>query len=98
MIFSLLRTVVLHNSLVAMLQGSEKFKQLKIENKFESENSTHSNMELLWSHTNLMLKQEQVYCKDSKPPIDTTEIPMIFTEQKDGNHYSANVRHSWHMT
>lgn len=55
-------------------------------------------MELLWSHTNLMLKQEQVYCKDSKPPIDTTEIPMIFTEQKDGNHYSANVRHSWHMT
>ena len=117
MIFSLLRTVVLHNSLVAMLHdiscmllccffcriditrnGSEKFKQLKIENKFEGENSTHSNMELLWSHTNLMLKQEKVYCKDSKPPIDTTEIPMISTEQKDGKYYSANVRHSWHMT
>ena len=67
---------------------------LKIENKFEDVDSTHSNMGFLWSHANLMLNQERGYCKDPEIPKSTTEIPMI----SYGKNYSAKVRHNGHMT
>ena len=76
-------------------KGSEKFKHLKIENEFQGDNSTHSYMEFLRSHANLMLKQEKEDCQYQNSSKDTTEIPMIST---DGRYYSANVRHSGCMT
>ena len=71
-------------------KGSEKFKHLKIENEFQGDNSTLSYMELL--------KQEKEDCQDQNSPKDTTEIPMISTDQEDETYYSANVRHSGRMT
>lgn len=45
-----------------------------------------------------LLKQEKEDCQDQNSPKDTTEIPMISTDQEDETYYSANVRHSGRMT